>query len=315
MIDLSLLPAPSIVEALDYETILAQRKAALAALFSGDTQAAVIATLALESEPLTKLLEENTYRELLLRQRINNGCHAVMLAYATGTDLDNLAAFWNVQRLLIQAGDPTHVPPIPPYYETDERLRSRTQMAMEGLTVAGSRGSYVFHALSASARVADCSVVGPELIWIDGTATSTNGVPPGVVMVYLLDTQNNGVPDDGLVSTVAAYLSDETRRPLCDTVIVEGAQIVDYAIAANVYIYPGPSAAPVMAQATANAQAFAVANFRLGRDVRLSALYGHLFVEGMQRIDLAQPAADLVIAANQAARCTGISLNLAGRDV
>ncbi|NUV25651.1 hypothetical protein MS6204_04603 [Escherichia coli] len=48
----------------------------------------MIRTLELESEPATKLLQENAYRELLLRQRINEAAQAVMVAYAMGGDLD-----------------------------------------------------------------------------------------------------------------------------------------------------------------------------------------------------------------------------------
>lgn len=84
VIDLSQLPAPQIVDVPDFETLLAERKAAFVALHPKDKQEAVMRTLALESEPVTKLLQENTYRELLLRQRINEAAQAVMVAYAMG---------------------------------------------------------------------------------------------------------------------------------------------------------------------------------------------------------------------------------------
>jgi phage baseplate assembly protein W len=71
VIDLSQLPAPQIVDVPDFETLLAERKAAFVALYPADEQDAVRRTLALESEPVTKLLQESTYREILLRQRIN----------------------------------------------------------------------------------------------------------------------------------------------------------------------------------------------------------------------------------------------------
>ncbi len=51
------------------------------ALYPVDEQDAVRRTLALESEPVAKLLqEESTYREILLRQRINEAAQAVMVA-------------------------------------------------------------------------------------------------------------------------------------------------------------------------------------------------------------------------------------------
>ena len=43
-------------------------------------------TLTFESEPVVKMLQENVYRELLLRQRINEAAKAVMVAYSGGDD-------------------------------------------------------------------------------------------------------------------------------------------------------------------------------------------------------------------------------------
>ncbi len=87
-IDLSQLPAPDVVEELDFETILAERKATLISLYPEEGQDAVARTLALESEPIVKLLQENAYREVIWRQRVNEAARAVMLAYASGSDLD-----------------------------------------------------------------------------------------------------------------------------------------------------------------------------------------------------------------------------------
>src|SRR5690606_5183639 len=97
----------------------------------------IASVLELESEPLTKLLEENVLRELLLRQRINEGALAVMLAFSSGSDLDQLVANFELERLVIDAGDATAVPPVAATYESDEDLRLRAQQAFEGLSVAG----------------------------------------------------------------------------------------------------------------------------------------------------------------------------------
>jgi hypothetical protein len=68
-IDLGQLPDPTFVEQIDFEQILAERKAYAVSLWPAEQRAEVAATLALESEPLTKLLQENAYREMLWRQR------------------------------------------------------------------------------------------------------------------------------------------------------------------------------------------------------------------------------------------------------
>ncbi|KVE41496.1 hypothetical protein WS69_27915 [Burkholderia sp. BDU5] len=80
-IDLSQLPAPDIVEPLDFETLFAERKARLVSLYPVEHQAEIAATLELESEPVTRVLQENAYREVLLRQLINDTSRGVLLAY------------------------------------------------------------------------------------------------------------------------------------------------------------------------------------------------------------------------------------------
>ena len=93
-IDLTTLPAPDVDETLDYEAIRAQHLADLAARYPD-----AAAVLALESEPLVKLVEAHAYRELLYRQRVNTAARSQLLAFATGTDLDHKGAFFNVPRL------------------------------------------------------------------------------------------------------------------------------------------------------------------------------------------------------------------------
>ncbi len=58
IVDLSQLAAPDVVEELDYETILTERKATLVSLYPEEQQDAVARTLTLESEPIVKLLQE-----------------------------------------------------------------------------------------------------------------------------------------------------------------------------------------------------------------------------------------------------------------
>ena len=53
----------------------------------------------LESDPANKVLEVAAYREMLIRQRVNEAACGVMVAFATGSDLDHLAAFYPEKRL------------------------------------------------------------------------------------------------------------------------------------------------------------------------------------------------------------------------
>ena len=97
------LPFPAVVEPLDFEVIYAAMKAQFALLLPEYTAW-------LESDPAQKLLQLAAYRELGVRQRVNDSAKAVTLAYAVGSDLDHIAARYNVQRLLIDPGDALATP-------------------------------------------------------------------------------------------------------------------------------------------------------------------------------------------------------------
>lgn len=58
VIDLSQLPPPQILDGPDFEALLAERKAYFVALYPVDEQEAILRTLAMESEPIVKLLQE-----------------------------------------------------------------------------------------------------------------------------------------------------------------------------------------------------------------------------------------------------------------
>lgn len=299
MIDLSQLPAPDIVEVIDFEQLLAIRKARLIAAVPETQRDAIASTLELDSEPLTILLQESAYTELVLRQRINEAARATMLAYASGSDLDNRAADYDVQRLLITPADPDAIPPVEAEWESDDRLRYRCQMALKGLSVAGSRGAYVFHALSASPLVGDVAVDSPQ---------------PGTVRVTILPTNHHEAPT-ALLDTVNAYLSADERRPLTDSVQVQSASLVDFIVTATLQVYPGPSPTPVLTAARSALDKYLSSVSRIGYDITLSGLYAALHQSGVQRVQLEAPLADVVVNATSAARCTDITLTVGTTDV
>ncbi|MEQ9942385.1 baseplate assembly protein [Pectobacterium aroidearum] len=299
MIDLSQLPAPAVVEELDYEAIYTERKAMLLSLYPEDQRAAVARTLTLESDPLVKLLQENAYRELIWRQRVNEAARAVMVAFAQGDDLDQLGANFSVSRLVITPADDSTLPPTPALMESDSDFRLRIQQSFEGLSVAGSVGAYQYHGRSADGRVADVSVISPS---------------PASVTVSVLSHEGDGSASPELVAIVAAALNGEDVRPVADRVTVQSAVIVPYEIDATLYLYPGPEKEPVRAAAKQKLKTYISAQHRLGRDIRRSAIYAALHVEGVQRVELTTPAADIVLTDAQASYCSGYRLGVGGAD-
>ena len=294
-IDLSLLPAPQIVEQIDYEQILAERKAYMVSLWPLEEQIEIAARLTLESEPLTKLLQENVYRETLWRQRVNEAAVANMLSLATDNDLDNLAANFNVKRLVIQEANPNANPPITRVMESNDSLRERSQMAWEGLSTAGPRNSYIIHARAADGRVGDATAESPS---------------PAVVVVTVQALLGDGSADPALLATVMAYLSDEDRRPVADRLTVQTAQIIRYQINATLYlITSGPESEPILAAAEKRLLAFVHQRRRLGMEVSESAVHAALHVEGVRKVAL-ENWQDIRATAYQAPFCTSVVLTL-----
>ncbi|WP_337881765.1 baseplate assembly protein [Chromobacterium haemolyticum] len=308
-IDLTQLPAPNVIEELDFETLLQRRKTRLIAAMPADIRAAVTATLALESEPLTILLQENAYTELILRQRINDAARASLLAYAEKTDLDNRAADYGVQRLLIKAANPDTTPPTEAVWEDDERLRYRAQMALEGLSVAGSRGAYLFHTLSASADIADASVDSPTFELAELPADLRQRLPAGAIVLTCnysagLDKPLPGdvavavLPKPGaeagpLLERAGQALSAEDVRPLTDRPRLLPGQPQPFIVVATIEPENGPDADVVLSNARQKLDAALAAARRLAGEMPRSAIFAALHVPGVRRVELTQPADDI----------------------
>ena len=298
-IDLTQLPAPSVVEVLDFETILAKRKAHLVSLLPEAEREAVTALLELESEPATKLLEENAYQETILRNRVNEAGKAVMLAFALDGDLDQLGANVNVARLVITPANPNALPPVAAVMEDNDAYRLRIQEAPDGLSVAGPKASYEFHARSSDGRVKDASATSPA---------------PASVTVTVLANNDTGIADAALLATVARALNAEEVRPLGDRLTVQAAQVIDYQIEATLFIGVGPEVPILLDAARANAVRVSQPRRPLGHSIYRSACSAAVHVEGVRKVVLISPAADIELNATQAARCTGIKLNVVVRD-
>lgn len=329
-IDLTQLPPPKVVEELDFETLLAKRKARLIAATPAETRDAIAATLELESEPLTILLQENAYTELILRQRFNEVAKASLLAYAEKTDLDNRAADYGVSRLLITPADTDANPPTEAVWEEDDRLRYRCQMALEGLSVAGSRGAYLFHTLSASAMLADASVDSPTFVAAEVPADVRAQLPagaivlvcsydagltnplPGDVSIAVLPTTTSTLPTATLVQTAQAALSDDDVRPLTDRPRVQAGTAATYQVVASIEPENGPDADIVLATARSRLDAAIAAARKLGGQLPRSAIYAALHAPGARRVTLAEPAGDIVCDLRHYPDCTAIQLTRGG---
>lgn len=263
-VNLAQLPAPAVIEGLDYLTLKTAYIASLKSIlldagFTWDMDA-------IEADPGTAMAEATGYRELIVRGRINDAARAVMLAFATGTDLDNLAALYKVLRL---PG------------ETDTLFRQRVQVAPEALSVAGPRGAYVFHTRKVSADIVDVGVHSPR---------------PGVVHVIPLTSIGDGRPSDALVSAVQVALNDEYVRPLTDAVSVLKPKLIATTIAANLLIMRGPDPAAVRNAAVTSLALYLATRRAIARPVYLSGITAALSVGGVEAVTVTAPAGTITAA-------------------
>ena len=289
-VDLSQLPEPAIIAEPDFEAILADTKAMMIAAYPAEQREAV--SLELESEPLNVIAQTTAFREMLLRQRVNEGARACMLSHSAGTDLDNLAGNMNTKRLVITpATDTTDA-----VMESDTSLRLR---AYDGLSVAGPSGAYEYFARSASGLVRDARAISPS---------------PANVTVSILSTEGDGTATEALLNTVRAVLNAEDTRPVADRLTVQSARIVTWRLNAKLYFYPGPESEPILAAAESSFRKWLAEQGLIGQDVALSAIAAALHVHGVQRVEITEPTQNMSISDIQAARCESFTISEGGRN-
>ena len=280
-VDLSNLPYPDVLQTLDFEAELDQCKADFIGRYPDMAE-----TINLESEPVVKLLETFAYRILLKTHEINSKAKALTLAYATGSDLDHLAANRDVYRLLIQPANNNVVPPTEAIYESDDALRRRVQLAPER-EAAGSTGAYQYWALSADGDVRDVSLI------------TSNA---GQVEVWI-QSHSSAIAPQALLDKVDEILDPETKRPATDYVLVKASEPLDFNINATLVLFSGPDSAMVLAESNKQLDKYLDQVSYNGFDVTRSGIYSALHQAGVQRVILDSPLQDIVIPNSRYGRC------------
>lgn len=180
--------------------------------------------------------------------------------------------------------------------ENDEQLRERIQLAPNSFSVAGPINAYKFFAKEAHPAVIDVAVVTTF---------------PGEVTLYPL--VSGGVPAPEIIAAVETACNAEDVRPLCDSVKVLAPTVRSYTISVELELLTGTAVNPAKAAALAAVTDYA--NNRasgLGRDAVREQISARSMGAGVYRANVLTPAATLVIAENEVAICTGISVNVIG---
>ncbi|MDR5800053.1 baseplate J/gp47 family protein [Caballeronia sp. LZ001] len=290
-IDLSKLPSPDIIETIDFETLLSTLKAKFVSLHAKEEQAEISETLKLESEPIVRLLQLLAYREMTLRQRVNDAARRIMLAYAIDADLDHLAALVGIKRQTITPANPEKGTKAK--MEGNADLRARVQLAPQRFSVAGPEGAYISLARNAHAHVLDATAISPA---------------PCEVLVTILSRLDDGAAEASLIDAVVSALSASDVRPLTDKVTVKSAEVIKYEVRARLTFFSGPDRAVALEEANKTMKGYAEQMHRLGMEVTLDGIYAAARAPGVQKVVLEQPLQSIKASKTQAPYCTSIEL-------
>jgi phage-related baseplate assembly protein len=281
-IDLGGLPAPDIIEALDYEQIVDELKQQLISRNADFSE-----LLQLESEPLTIAIEAFAYRELLLRQQINEAVRSNLLAFAQGADLDQLGAFYGVIRQSSNGGDEGNSG------ESDDVLRVRIKDRILGSSTAGGEAHYRYQAFSVSTDIRDVAVDSPQ---------------PGRVRVSVL--AKTGVEIEPLIEQVKARVAADDVQVLTDTVEVVPTELIEVDIVADIIPLEGslPLSQEILSQRFGQV---IEQQRRLGWDLAPSWIVSQLHSSNIKEVHLHQPAQNIAVQPNQCILVRNIVLNIA----
>ncbi|MDX5526359.1 MULTISPECIES: baseplate J/gp47 family protein [unclassified Wolbachia] len=266
---------PNIIEPLNFEEIFSRMKEELV---SRDESF----TALIESDPAIKILEVAAWRELLLRQRINEAVKSNLLKFAGGEDLDRLAEFYGVER---------------EKEEDDERFRKRIKARIVGSSTGGSKEHYRFQALSADRRVKDALV---------------ESKVPGSVEISILSTElsTNGIASEELLDIVRKRVTRDDIRVLTDTITVVGCNIIEIDIHSKISIKRPDIIETVKKRFIEKFET----TKRLGWSVTRAWIIANLFIEGVENVELIEPKEDVVVLGNECAILQSLNIELMGKS-
>ncbi|OCP17433.1 MULTISPECIES: baseplate J/gp47 family protein [unclassified Ensifer] len=287
--NLDTLPRPAVLEDLDFDAIVDRQNKKFADLWhtvrltNGGMDLPPYDVEMLETDPVVIGIQAESYRETLLRARVNDAVRATFLAFATSSDLDHLAIFYDVVRMI---------------GEDDERLRYRVILAIQGRSTGGTAPRYKSVAMGADVRVKDVVVY-------------TQGRSP-LINVAIYSNSADGIASAELLGVVDTALQSAGVRMVNDTIVVSSAVRLTVNLAADVWLLPDADMLTLTRMEDALRRAWD--NTRtLGRDLPVSWWTAQLMISGVQKVVATSPAVDQVVAPSQAISIGTIALAFKGR--
>jgi len=280
MIDLTRLPAPTIIEEIDYEAMqrafLARYKAQWTIESTVDPTLPQWDVDELETDPVVIASQPWTFLRQLDRARVNDAVCAVLAPLAKGDDLDNVVARIGVERLTITPATATEAAVM----ESDERLLTRYLLAF-ARPAAGSPERYLYEAMTAWPTLLHAAVIGRAVHGRRGDVDLVIAGPGG----------RDATADE--LSLVRAACGSTSVKPEATALNVLRATRRVYTVAGRIVVPPGPDAEAVRTEAVARLAVAGAARMLIGAEVPRDLLSGAIYGLSVTRADLTAPAADI----------------------
>ena len=319
-LDLSQLPAPKVLQTIDFDALLLQ-----VVTFFRDLDPDYIDVI--ESDPAYNLLQAITYVSSILKAEINKATAAVLITHSTGTDLDNLAVLWSLTR---QTG------------ESDADFQERTANYLEAL-IPGSNAWYNHNAIQVSVTEVpgidnlidgvptpiDVSIIDSQTVQTpnpsynpsqDTSPTNLETIP-GSLNLYvqsqawtdpdpaqpqpnllhelipsaeMIQAVKNYLDVEGTTATGKAKMEALTRRFLNDTVYVLPTTPKPFVICAELSIKSSLNASTELEKIQGETRIFVDANLKIKQEIPISSIYRTIQTDEVNAFRLIYPTADII---------------------
>lgn len=273
------LPLPAILDERTFEDMFAEVRAYFENAFPDFANY-------VEGDPVWAALQSAAYSKLNDAKRTNDAYLQSSLAYATGTNLEVMAANVGVFRLTKKEEVLDDLGNIeePAVLETDDQLRERACLQWAGLGI-GTNLWYKRHVLAASEQVKD-------------TLAVNNG--PGNVLVWLQsESSGGGVASPELIQTVLDHLTDERNYNQNDSITVQSISVMNWNLTASLEFATGEDSTARLAEIQTAFQEWAASQEIIGKPIRVSQLYAQLSSASVVGVEITAPTADVTVTTGQ----------------
>ncbi|NMG39807.1 baseplate assembly protein [Chelativorans sp. ZYF759] len=280
-IDLSRLPFPAAIEALDFETLFAAFRDRFQAAWdearADNPDLPPYEVGGLETDPVAIVGQAWSYLRLLDRARVNDAVRSVLAPMARGSDLDQIASRQGVLRLELVPASGNE----PAVMEGDAQLLRRYLLSFDRPS-AGSASRYLYEAWTSAPKLHDVRVNGRA---VHGRIGDTDVVIIG---------ENGVAATQAELAVVQAAVQAPDVKPEAVGVSVLPATRHEFQVVQTILVPVGPDAEIVRKEAEDRVRLIADSRMKIGAGVPRDLLAGASFGPSVIDVQHHEPVADIV---------------------